>query len=210
MGEKKLLKYWNFDQILTFCGTLVTMLPDPDQICNETVHTCSTLTCQISSHCVHCVGFQWPKTTIAGKFWHVGLQYGPPFTHEGQICCARAYPCSRLTYQISSRSHYFLAVWWRKMWNFVILLAPAFCGVVSCRLSENVEHECTTTNLPLSNGIKIVSVLQRLHAKSGAQVLTFKSVTDRRTDRQTEKKLNVFGRPDGGWDPSPTKLGTWW
>ena len=28
----------------------------------------STLTGQISSECVHCVGFRWPKTTILGKF----------------------------------------------------------------------------------------------------------------------------------------------
>ena len=43
-------------------------------------------------------------------------------------------------------------------------------------------------------------------AKSGAQSLTFKSVTnrqtnkqtDRQTDRQTDKKLNVFGHPGGG------------
>jgi len=32
-------------------------------------------------------------------------------------------------------------------------------------------------------------------AKSGAQTLTFKSVTDRQTNR---KKLNVFGHPGGG------------
>jgi len=31
-------------------------------------------------------------------------------------------------------------------------------------------------------------------AKSGTQTLTFKSLTD----RQTDKKLNVFGRPGGG------------
>ena len=38
-------------------------------------------------------------------------------------------------------------------------------------------------------------------AKSGAQTLTFKSVTDKQTDRQTDqqtKKLNVFGHPGGG------------
>jgi len=33
-------------------------------------------------------------------------------------------------------------------------------------------------------------------AKWGAQTLTFKSLTNRQTDRQ--KKLNVFGRPGGG------------
>jgi len=40
-------------------------------------------------------------------------------------------------------------------------------------------------------------------AKSGAQALTFKSVTD----RQTDKKLNVFGHPGGGCNPSTTNLG---
>jgi len=34
-------------------------------------------------------------------------------------------------------------------------------------------------------------------AKSGAESLTFKSVTNRQADRQTDKKVNVFGRPDG-------------
>jgi len=40
-------------------------------------------------------------------------------------------------------------------------------------------------------------------AKSVAQTLTFKRVTD----KQTDKKLNVFGHPGGGCNPSPTKLG---
>jgi len=35
-------------------------------------------------------------------------------------------------------------------------------------------------------------------AKSGAKGLTFKSVTSRQTNRQTDKKLNVFGHPGGG------------
>jgi len=34
-------------------------------------------------------------------------------------------------------------------------------------------------------------------AKSGAQTLTLKSVTDKQADRQTDKK-NVFGHPGGG------------
>jgi len=38
----------------------------------------------------------------------------------------------------------------------------SFCGVANWQQSEEVEHECTTTYLPLSNGITIVSVLQRL------------------------------------------------
>jgi len=75
----------------------------------------------------------------------------------------------------------------------------AFCGVASWLQSEKVEHGCTTTNLPLSNNIEIVSeYFNAFMVKSGAQTLTFKSVTDGQTDRQTDKKLNVFGRPCGG------------
>jgi len=43
------------------------------------------------------------------------------------------------------------------------------------------------TNLPLSNGIKIVSMLfNAFMAKSGTQTLTFKSVTDKQTDIHTK------------------------
>jgi len=46
----------------------------------------STLTSKISSECVICVGFRWPKTTILGRFWHIwGLLYRPPFIDEGQL-----------------------------------------------------------------------------------------------------------------------------
>jgi len=59
----------------------------------------------------------------------------------------------------------FFAVWRRKTPNFTILLTSAFFGISSWRQSEKVEHRCTTTNHPLSNGIKIVSVFQCLHGE---------------------------------------------
>jgi len=43
----------------------------------------------------------------------------------------------------------------------------AFSGVASRQQSEKVEHGCTTTNFPLSNVIKIVSVRQLLHGNIG-------------------------------------------
>jgi len=61
----------------------------------------------------------------------------------------------------------------------------AYCAVASWQQSEKVEHRCTTTNLPLSNGIKIVSVFQRLHGKIGC---TTSGVQKR--DGKTDKKLN--------------------
>jgi len=100
------------------------------------------------------------------------LLYQPPFSDEGQIWC-------------SSRLVYFVALWQRETPNFTILLTLPFCGVASWRRSENVEHGCTTTNLPLSNSIKLVSVLQRLHGEIGRTTLTFKSVKDKQTKNST-------------------------
>ena len=97
--------------------------------------------------------------------------------------CATAYPWSTLTSQISSLSVYFVALWRQKPQISTISLTSAFCGDVSWQRSEKVEHGCTTTNLPLSNGIKMVSVLQRLHGKIGC---TNSDVQKR--DEQTDKQ----------------------
>ena len=64
----------------------------------------------------------------------------------------------------------------------------AFSDVANWHQSQEVEHGCTTTNIPLSNGMKLVSVgyySNAFMAKSGAQTLTFKSVTDRQTDKKS-------------------------
>jgi len=55
---------------------------------------------------------------------------------------------------------------------------------VSGNLSEKVEHRYITTNLPLSNGIKIVSVLQRLHGEIGRTISDVQK-RDGQTDKQT-------------------------
>jgi len=91
--------------------------------------------------------------------------------------------------------------------KFCRFFTSAFTGVANWQQSEKVEHGCTTTNLPLSNGIKIVSVLQRLPGEIG-RTMSDVQKRDEQTDTQTDKKLNVFGHPDGGQNPSPTKLGT--
>ena len=89
-----------------------------------------------------------------------------PVTDEGQMGYAIVDPRHTLTCQISSRSVYFVALWRRKP-QFCRFWTSAFSGVASWQQSEKVEHECTTTNLPLSKGIKIVSVLQHLHGEIG-------------------------------------------
>ena len=73
-GQKP--QFWaNFD----FWGAPVPApFTDKRQIwCPEADRT-STLTCQISSESVHCVGFQWRKTTILGKFCFLGAPVPTP------------------------------------------------------------------------------------------------------------------------------------
>ena len=92
-----------------------------------------------------------------------GLLYRPPITDESQIWCATADPQQTFTCQNLSGSVYSIALWRRKAPIFAVFSTSAFSVVDSWRQSQKVEYGCTTTNLPLSNGIKIISVLQRLH-----------------------------------------------
>ena len=97
-------------------------------------------------------------------------------------------------------SVYSVALWWRKNPIFAIFWTSAFSVVAMWQQSDKVEHDCTTTNLPLTNGIKIVSVLQRIHGKIGrtnSDIQKRDGQTNRQTNKQT-KKLNVFGHPGGG------------
>ena len=110
------------------------------------------------------------------------------------VCYSRptvyAYTC-----QISSQSVYSVALCWQKNPIFAVFWTSAFSVVANYwQQSDKFEHGCTTTNLPLSNGIKIVSDSNAFIAKSGAQSLTFKSARNKQTDKQT-KKLNVFLPP---------------
>ena len=50
---------------------------------------------------------------------------------------------------------------------------------------------------PYPTASKLFLYSNAFMAKSGAQSLTFKSVMNKRTDKQTDKKLNVFGHPGG-------------
>jgi len=117
----------------------------------------------------------------------------------------------RLHAKFCLKSVYFVALWRRKTPNFTILLTLAFCDVASWRQSEKVAHRCTTTNLPLSNGIKIVSVLQRFHGeimRTNSDVQKRDGQTDTQTDRQTHRqKTQRFCRPGGRWNPSTAKIG---
>ena len=128
----------------------------------------------------------------------LGLLYRPPFTDEGQIWCAIADPRSTLTCQISSRSVYSVALCWRKTPIFAVFWTSAVSIVASWQQSDKVEHRCTTTNLPLPKGIKIVSVL--LHGEIGRTISDVQKrdgLTDKQTDRQT-KNSTFLATPAAG------------
>jgi len=73
----------------------------------------------------------------------------------------------------------------------------AFSDVANWHQSQ--KHGCTTTNLLLSNGVKIVSVLQRLHGEIG-RTLSNVQKRDGQRDRQADRQKNssFFGHPGGG------------
>ena len=118
------------------------------------------------------------------EFW--GLLYRPPFTDAGQIWCAIADPRYTLKCQISSRSVYSVALCWRKTSIFTVFWTSAFSVLANCQQYEKVEHGCTTTNLSLSNGIKIVSVFLRLHGEIGRTISDVQN-RDEQKDRQTDE-----------------------
>jgi len=141
-------------------------------------------------------------------FW--GLLYRPPLTDEGQIWCAVADPWHTLTCQILSGSLYSVALCWRKTPIFAVVWTSAFSVVANWQQSEKVEHVCTTTNLPLSNGIKIVSVLQRLHGEIERTISDVqKRDGSQKRDGQTGKQKNstFLVIPAAGEIRAPTKLG---
>jgi len=81
---------------------------------------------------------------------------------------------------------------------FAVFWTSAFRVVANWQQSDKVEHGCTTTNLSLSNGIKIVSVLQRLHGEIWHTISDVQK-RDEQTNKQTnrQKKLNAFDHPGG-------------
>jgi len=125
-----------------------------------------------------------------------------PLTDEGQILCPREDPRYTLPRQISSRSVYSVAIWRRRTQNFAVFGLRHF--VVS-PLGSNLRKLNMSAELqtfPYPTAFKSFLYSSAFMAKSGAQTLTFKSVTNKRTDRQ-----NATDRPGGRRNPSPTKLG---
>jgi len=115
------------------------------------------------------------------------LLYRPRFTDEDQIWRSIADQWRTLICQIWSRSVYSVALCWRKPPIFAVFWNLAFSVVPNWQHSEKGEHRCTTTNLPLLNDIKIVSVFQGL---DGEIWHTISEVQKHDEQRQTNRQKN--------------------
>ena len=135
----------------------------------------------------------------------MGTPVPAPFTDEGQIWCAITDPRSTFTCEISSGSVYSVVLWRRKKKQFLPFFAvfwpSAFSDVAIWHQFQKVEHGCTTTNFPLSMASKSFLYSNAFMAKSGAQTLTFKSVTDiqTKTQRFWLPRLRVKSEPHQTW-----------
>ena len=85
---------------------------------------------------------------------------------------------------------------------FAIFWTSAFSDVANWQHSDKVEHGCTATNLPLSNAIKIVSVLPRLRGEIGRTISDVQK-RDEQTDKKTQRfwlpRRRVKSEPDQTW-----------
>ena len=146
------------------------------------------------------------------QFWTNVDIWGAPvlsllYRSEPNLVCKRY----MLICKISSGLFHSVTLEWRKAPNFVVFILTAFCGVASWQCVEKVECMCTTTNLHWSNGIKIVSVLQHFQGKiMCTNFVVHKPVVhayDATSMTDTPTNNLTFWLPQGGWNPSPTKLG---
>jgi len=129
------------------------------------------------------------KPQFWANFDFLGAPIPTPFTDEGQIWCAVADPRYTLTCQISYRSVYSVALCWRKT-----PILPFF-GLQHLLLSQtgsSLRKLDTGTQLqtfPYPTVSKSFPYSNAFMAKSGAQSLAFKSVTNKQTDRQKTQRF---------------------
>jgi len=96
--------------------------------------------------------------------------------------------------QISSRSVYFVALCWRNTQIFAVFWSWAFSGVANCQQPEKVEHGAQLQTFPYPTASKSYLSSNAFKTMSGAQSLTFKSVTNKH--KQTNIRAGWFLRPD--------------
>ena len=89
--------------------------------------------------------------------------------------------------------------------NFAVSWTLAFSDVDSWWKSEKVEHGAQLQAFPYPAASKLFLYSNAFMAKLGAQSLTFKSVTDKETDKQT-KNSTFLATPAAGEIRAPPNL----
>ena len=189
-------KNHNFSRILTFWGSCTEpLLPMRVKFGVREAPRADpryTLTGQTSSECLHCVGFRWPKNHNFGQILtFLGAPVSPPFYRWGPnlLCYSRpavyAYVpnfvlivlfCRPLVAKKPNLCH---------MLPYFGLRHLAVSPIDSSLRKLNTGAQLQLKNVPLSNGIKIVSVLERLHGEIG------RTISDvQKRDEQTNKQTN--------------------
>jgi len=119
-------------------------------------------------------------------FWK--LLYQPPFTDEGQIWCRIADTWCTFTCEISSGSVCSVVLWLRKTQIFTAF-GPAFSGVANGSSLRKLNMRTQLQTFPYPMVSKSFLCSHAFMMKSGAQSLTFKSVTNRQTDKQKTQRF---------------------
>jgi len=166
-------------------GALVpTPFTDLGLIWQETVDSQFMLNCQISYESIYCHLPWMKKSAIFGQCLHLGDSCAQPHYWWGpnMVCWSR--PIVYAYVQNFVSIGLFCCTWTAENPKFCHFSTSAFCGVAIWWHTENVQCKCSTANLPLSNIIKIVSVFQCLQGKLCAQTPSFKSMTDRLTNKK--------------------------
>jgi len=119
------------------------------------------------------------KPQLWANFDFLGARLPTPFYRSGPNLVCQISPLSVYSVALCEKLN-FLRFFW----------TSAFSGVASWQQSEKVEHGAQLQTFPYPTASQSFLYSNVFMAKSGAQSLTFKSVTNR---QKTYQKLNVFG-----------------
>jgi len=206
-GGKKTHNFENFDIL---GAPVPTPFTDEGQIWCAIADPRSRITRKISSECVHCLGFRWPKTTFLDKLWHFWGSCANPFYRwePNLVCRSRrtvyAYVPNFVSVGLFCRSLVAKKLEKPKFLPFFGLRHLVVSPVGSNLRKLNTVAQLQTFPNPTSS--KSFRYPQRLHGEIGRTISDVQK-RDRQTDREPDKKLYVFGHTGGVWNPSLIKLG---
>jgi len=143
------------------------------------------------------------------NFAQILTSWGPvptPFYRWGPNFVCYSTPQHTLTCQISCRSVYSVALYWHKL---QFLPFSGLQHLVVSPLGSSLRKLNTGAQLltfPYPTASKLFLYSNALIAKSGAQPLTLKSVTNKQTDRQTDKNSTFLATPAAGEIRAPPNM----